>query len=133
MKRQTTLVFDEQIMSTGPDDYFTSAEHNARLGAYDQLAIHVVVDNPNAADGALTVQLQHSADGRHFLPKPVPPAPATPEINGAEIKAKSTSQAWGYDSGAIPSLAYVRLRVAVTAPAVGSRVRIYATSRDHAG
>ena len=113
MKRQTMLVFDEQIMTSGADDYHTSSELNTKLGLYDQVAIHAVVDNPKA-DGKLVVQIEHSADGRNFLPKA---HSSKPEVT-VDVKAGTSSQGWGGDNGSAPSLCYVRLRVALSASAV---------------
>jgi len=126
MRRQNVLVFDEQVTSS---PQYTSAATYTVLGQFDQLAIHAIVDNPNNSSGAtISIGVEHSAEGRNFLPKL--PAPAAPEIVNQPIKPTATSQAWGYDDGSLPSLDLVRLKIAVSPSALPCHVRVYVTTRD---
>jgi hypothetical protein len=116
MRAANILVFDEIVQS--PAGVKTSANTdqslNDRLGAFDMLALMAVVDNLSGA-GKLWVQIEHSADGRNWLPKN-----GDAEIGGAAgIALSGPGQVFyaGSDAGTTVSLAFVRLRVDVEASA----------------
>src|SRR5258705_230023 len=45
---------------------YTSTDNNPRMGAFDQLALHVVVDNVTGA-GSLNIFVEHSGDARQWI------------------------------------------------------------------
>jgi len=129
MRHASWLVFDEYLQSTSPVG-FTSQDLNSKLGMYDQLAIQAVVDNVTGAAGGFTVQIYHSSDGRNWLAKS-----ATAEIGGSPaitLVANSQMSYFGYDTGTIPSLGLVQLKVSLGASS-GAHVRVYVTGRDGGG
>ena len=109
----------------------TNDAFNDVLGFYDQLALQVVVDDTivGTAPAALTVQIQHSADGLHFVNKNAAPEVDTPtQLN----IGTPTYMSFGFDGGLFPSLGFVRLAITLTA-AVGpvrAHVRITATGNN---
>jgi hypothetical protein len=143
MRAANILVFDEivQATSTGASletkSFYTDQSLNDRLGVFDMLALMAVVDALSGT-GKLWVQIEHSADGRNWLSKST-----DAEIGGATAASASpkgeslsgTAQQFfaGGDNGGNPSLAFVRLRVDLQAPAsasVGGRVRVFVTGRN---
>jgi len=115
------LVFDEFL--NGPMVYYyTKDDWDEALGAYDQLAIHAVVDNIDAS-GTLTVQVQNSADRKHYINKN-----SSPEISQAISIGQITTFA-GYENGTKPSLRYVRLAISLVTTA-RAHVKLLVTTRD---
>src|SRR5438034_341101 len=103
MRKQHLLVFDDRIPST--TQVFTADAVAYELGGCDKLAIHCVVDNQNAAGGIL-VQIQHSGDGIRWLNK----YSGSGEISTPNnVPASGAANLGGFDQGATPSFAYVRL------------------------
>jgi len=132
----------ESVSLTVFDDYmatsnvgvtaFTSDKLSEMLGFYDQLAIQVVVDDTmvGSAPAALVVQILHSADGRNYLPKNASPEVIYPtQLNIGQ----PTYMAFGFDAGAAPSLAFVRLQVVLTGSVgpVRAHVRITVTGNNY--
>jgi hypothetical protein len=128
MFRKHLVVFNEQVPST--TTVYSQDSFHDDLGTCDQLAIHCLVENQNAA-GGIRVQLEHSGDGRHWLPKYA----GNGEIGGTgNVPAPSAGVAnlAGFDQGATPSFRFVRLAITLVAPCTSARVRITVTCRDAA-
>lgn len=129
-------VFDAYVnsASTSPSlsvTTLTDDAFNDVLGFYDQLAIQVVVADTavGTAPATLTVQIAHSADGHNFVYKNAAPEVSTPtQLNIGE----ATYMSFGFDGGESPSLAYVRLVIALTGAAgpVRAHVRITVTGNN---
>jgi hypothetical protein len=124
MRKLTLMVFNDFVQ--GATAVYTPSEHNEALGTYDRLAFQVVVDSVNAT-GNITVQIEHSGDGRNWLNKN-----GTAEINATAINAGATNNLSGYDSGAAPLLGLVRLRVQLGGAATQANVKVHAVARDNA-
>lgn len=121
MRKQSNEVFNEYVSGAGP--FYTSQKHNDMLGKDDQLSIQAVVDDVDIA-GTVTVQIQHSADGRNFVNKAT-----AAEINAATLQTNKANTATGQDNGASPSLAFVRLAVSL-ATTTRAHVKLHVTTRD---
>src|SRR5436305_1596030 len=122
MLMTSMTVFDDFLLANVA--VLTSQELIVALGQYDYLALQAVADNVTV-NGTLTVQIQHSADGRLFGPKN-----GTAEIAAQTITASQTTPLYGYDGSTAPSLAFIRLSIAAT---VAAHVRIMVTARDSGG
>ena len=118
------VVFDEFML--GNAVYYTSEHFNHSLGQQGKLAIHCIVNNQNNS-GAITVQIQHSGDGRNWLPKYSGNGEISAPSNVAA--APSVASLVGFDQGATPSLALLRLAITLVAPCTAANVRISATGR----
>lgn len=130
MRRSNLLVFNDVVLTT--NTIWTADELAPTLARYDQLVIFAVADNI-PAPGTVTIQIQHSADGRNWINKSdyatgSTGGPGTPELSGGVSTA--TPYVKGYDYGLNPSLNLVRLQIQVEAALVGCRLRVYVTARD---
>jgi hypothetical protein len=130
--RITRIAFDDFLHSSGATaKALSDAALNNLLGSFDQLAIEAVVDQVTAAIGpvSLKVQIAHSGDGVHWIPKRVIPevsVPSTLSLTGP------TYMDIGYDDGTTPTLGLVRLELELAAAAgpIGAHVRIHVTAND---
>jgi len=105
----------------------TAAQLDDQLGLYDQLAIEVTASRASRK-ASLTAQLFHSADRRHWIRKQM-----LPEVPKTLLDARgTTSLPFGFDDGAVPSLAFVRLRLTLSAPSgpVSAFVTVDVTVND---
>lgn len=130
MRRRYGTVLDEYLVgASNTTPSWTTQELDIPLAAFDQLALHAVVDHVDAAGGTLNVQVYHSADGVNFAPKT-----GSPEVSVASLSASATNQSWGYaDTGpptGKPLLGMVRLRIWFSGTTARGHVRIHATQRD---
>ena len=142
MRAANILVFDEIVQASSTANpvtvpFLTDQSLNDRLGVFDMLALMAVVDSLTGT-GLLWVQIEHSADGRNWLPKNSTAeiggdtAPSAPP-KGVSLKGPAQAAFAGGDAGGSPSLAFVRLRIDVQAPATASvsgRVRVFVTGRN---
>jgi hypothetical protein len=64
MRQQTITVFDEFVPPSTTTT--SSTQHNSILGAFDQIALHVVADNQTGA-ATLNIFVDHSGDARNWL------------------------------------------------------------------
>jgi hypothetical protein len=120
-------VFDESI-AYGATTQYTTPDFDELLGSADRLSFMVVVNPVSIGPSMLQLQVEHSGDGQHWQNKNV-----TPEIDlpgpGAVPRLN-----FGDEPGATPSLAFVRLRVAIAFIGSGStqrcNVTVYATVRE---
>lgn len=127
MKRHTFVAFSEFIVSAA-GEAFTSQELDELLSQSDQLGIQVIVTSATN-NGTVQVQIEHCGDGRSWVSKQS--APEVGGVGGASVTAGQVSTAYGYDSGVLPSLPYVRLRVRL-ATTTSAHVAVLVTGRDHA-
>lgn len=112
MRKFNALVFDEFIPNAGAQatTLYTSQTLNERLGAFDMLTLMAVADNVTGAAATMTVQLQHSADGRNWGNKN-----QTAEINNVNLSTTAQNPYVGSDAGSTGSLGFVRLAVTIAA------------------
>lgn len=129
MRIESKQVFNEFLLN-GKEAY-TNDELNDFLGRYDQISIQAVVDQVGSAGGLLTVQIEHSADGRNFVNKGSAAivGPGTgPGLGG--LTAFVTNVLTGVDQGLLPSLGFVRLKIGSD---VDAHVKVHVTMRDQSG
>jgi hypothetical protein len=98
------IAFDRALM--GATAQTTDADLDLTLGSASEIVLHAVVDQVTGDDPTLTVNVEHSEDGRWWAAKG-----ATPVIEEVALAAGSRTVAIGFDDGAIPSLSRVRLRI----------------------
>jgi hypothetical protein len=123
MRVVNLLVFDEHL---------TNSTTNHISSYTDQLALMAVVDSASGA--GFKVQIEHSADGRMWLPKSggTLTKPNAAEIggdSGETLKASIQTAYFGADAGTTPTLAYVRLRVELGTSS-SAHVRVFVTGRN---
>jgi hypothetical protein len=124
-------VFDDYVAtsSTGANatvTAYTSDDLSEKIGFYDQLSIQVVVDDTavGTAPASLTVQIQHSANGRNYVAKNASPEVSSPtQLNIGQ----PTYMAFGFDAGNTPSLAFVRLAIVLTSSVGPVRAHVRVT------
>jgi hypothetical protein len=114
--------FDDFIH--GNTAVFTTAEINGLLGKADKLALMAVADQVTGTTN-LTVQIEHSGDGRNWVAKN-----GSAEIPATSIPASATTVLAGSDSGSSPSLGFVRLRLTLSQSIAVGHVKVYVTGRD---
>lgn len=122
MRTFTRLVFDDHV--PGTTAVFTSDAFSDLLGAADQLAIQVVATNISGTSPSLILRVQTSHDGRLWSYKS-----ATPEIDSRGITPGGTTTEVGTDSGATPSLARVRLQIALGGTNPAAYLRVWVSGR----
>jgi hypothetical protein len=128
MKKPNVLVFDDFVYAIGPAAaVFTDTKFNEFLGRLDQTAMFAVADSTVGAAAALSVQLQHSPDGRNWSPKN-----AAAEINNQAIPVGATTALVGIDPGTAPSAANVRLAVWLGGAGSSGHIKISVCDRDQA-
>jgi len=132
MRAANVLVFDEycQSGSNSNPGYYTDQSLNDRLGMFDQLALMAVVDNVSGAGTNFKVSIDHSADGRIWLPKST-----SAEIGSSSAISPSATQQeahFGSDAGTTPSLGHVRLHIDLGSTSA-AHVRVFVTGRNWGG
>jgi hypothetical protein len=128
--RITAVAFDDFLEGKGAIALgISDPSLNNVVGVYDQLAIEAIADQVSAAVGpvSLTIQIAHSANGVHWIPK----RPA-PEVSSDLSVTGPTYLEIGSDDGTQPSLGMVRLelRLKATAGPVKAHVRVHVTAND---
>jgi hypothetical protein len=116
--------FDDVIHSNTA--VYTTAELNDFLAKVDKLALMAVTDQVTGVTN-LTVQIEHSADGRNWVNKN-----GTAEIPATAISTTATTVLTGSDSGSSPSLGFVRLKLTLSLAGAIAHVKLYVTGRDDA-
>jgi hypothetical protein len=127
MRKQNTEVFNDFVYATAIDTVWTDAKFNDVLGRFDQTSIIAVADSVAGTTPTLSVQIEHSGDGRNWVKKN-----ATAEINAQTITATATTTLAGNDPGTTPLAAFVRLSVWLGGTTPVAHVRIYVCNRDQA-
>jgi hypothetical protein len=129
LKKPNILVFDEFVYVVGSSNaVFTDAKFNDMLGRLDQTALFAVADSTAGTAPSLTVQIQHSADGRNWVNKNT-----TAEISNVSVPTGATTALYGYDPGSAPSGANVRLAVFLGGTGSPSaHVKVFVCDRDQA-
>lgn len=137
MLRDAFLAFDEVV--EGSVGYACSDFHVDRLGRFDRLGVFVVVDDLVASasagnDVTISVELEHSPDAVHWLPKYVDHDGGSSDVAVWDYTGTPLRAAWGGDDGHLPAARYVRFWVRPHATGTASftkaRVRVYASLRD---
>ncbi|APR86496.1 Hypothetical protein A7982_11848 [Minicystis rosea] len=125
MRRYMMTAMDEFVVSTTA--VYTSQDHNQKLGSTDQLAIQVIADQISGTSPTLTLQIEHSADGRNWASKAV-----TPEINVQALSSASTNVFYASDAGATPTLSFVRFKITLGGTSPVAHLKVNVTGRDEA-
>jgi hypothetical protein len=123
MRSFSELVFDRMVYGTDP--VFTDASWNSGLGLPDQLAIFAKITQVSGTSPTITVAIENSGDNILFGEKS-----GTPQINNQTLAANLENIFMGSDSGASPSLAFVRLAVTLGGTTPAAWVRLYVTGRS---
>jgi hypothetical protein len=128
MRKPNILVFDDFVYGVGSGNaVYTDAKFNEMLGRLDQTAIFAVADRSSGTTPSLSVQIQHSPDGRNWINKN-----ASAEVM-AMIPTGATTAVAGVDPGTAPSAANVRLAVFLGGTGSPSaHVKIFVCDRDQA-
>src|SRR5262249_23919678 len=133
MMKYGRMVFDEFIPSTTA--VYTANDFNLILGSADKLSFFAVADNVAGTSPTLTVQMEHSGDGRIWQVKN-----ATAELNGASLTVGATNPTSvnpsvlfvGSDDGNKALMPFVRLRIQLAGSgSPAAHVKIYACGRDY--
>lgn len=122
------LAFDDIIH--GSASVYSSALMELNLADGEAYALQCVVEGIDAVE-TTTVQLETSGDGRNWMNKS-----PSPEIDQQSTPAGATTALVGYDSGAHPSLALLRVRVSLftaggSTPSARVRVYVRPTPADY--
>lgn len=129
-----TLVAFREVIQTGGATItaYSHSRFDDVLGMYDQLVLQAVVNNVDASAGVVTfdVQIEHSADGIHWMPK------TGVDIHSPLSLYGPTYPPLAIDDGSSPSLGLVRLAVTLSSAAgpIFATVKITVTgnnSREH--
>lgn len=115
MPGDAVLAFDDFIYGTSA--VYSSSFLDGPLAQLESYSIQATVDP--FSQNTLTIQLETSPDGRHWIPK----NPGVPEIS-VSFGTGATVSSFGEDVGARPALALVRLRIQLSGSG-GVRVRVY--------
>jgi hypothetical protein len=127
VRRITLVVFDDVVGTTVRITNPVSSDELAHLlGMFDALAIEAVTDQATTGS-SLSVQIQHSADGEHWMAKAASPEVPTTALNVGQ----TTVLPIGYDDGSLPSLALVRFKLVFQggSPA-GAAIKVTVTTYD---
>lgn len=137
MRRNNYVVFDEYIPlgSDHTSPVFTSTELNARNGQSDQIAFQVCIDNVSGSPvGGFDLYMEHSADGRNFLPTKKgaanPPDSGAGDVVFTKLSTQAVNVSWGCNNGSVPFLGFVRFRLFFANKTTAAHVRVYVTQRD---
>jgi len=128
-RKQNVEVFNDFVYATAINNVWTDAKFNDILARFDETSIIAVADSVGGTGTIqLSVQMQHSGDGRNWVNKNT-----NPEINAQTITVGATTTLAGSDAGTTPSGGFVRLTVWLPGGTTPSaHVRIYVCNRDQA-
>jgi hypothetical protein len=134
MHQGTRIVLDERLNAEGSLTLYTSLEHTDFLSDADQLGFQAIFSASTFATSGtlnLSVQIQHSADGRNWLN-----ANTTPELSQT-ITLMPVQGQWSLIGGeswpARPRLRFVMLVITIktlNASPPSSRLQLFATARS---
>jgi len=121
------LVYDDTLAGATTVVVYTRPELNEHLGSVDQLGLQLIADNLSGGGTAsLTGRIMHCADQVSFDYKN-----GTAEISTGTLSTNTTTPKIGADSGATPSLGFVRIEIKFTITAAGSvHVKLWVTGRN---
>lgn len=122
MERLNLLLLDDTISGTGVV-WTSSQEHQDVLGMYDQLAMVAKVSEVRGTSAALSVQIEHSADGQHWIA-----VDSATQITNQLIQANDQIVC-GYD-GTVSTLGFIRVTASLGGTAPGCRLKLTATARS---
>ncbi len=121
------LVFDDFVFGAGVDAY-TASKWEGVLGSVSRVALQVVVDEVSGGGSVLlSVQAEHSADGRTWAD-----IRTAPEVERASLSTTGTTVVDGFIAYPEPNLRLLRLRIWLDGTGPGAHVRVYATGRGRA-
>ena len=123
MKALNLLVFDDTI-SDLQTAWYTPESYNDQLGQHDQIAVQASVGDVSGTSPSLMVLIEHSADGRHWLP-----VGAVPDI-WVDLTPNTVFYA-SQAGNAPPLLGFVRLNVSLAGMQPQCRLKLFVTCRDY--
>jgi hypothetical protein len=147
MPHKRFTIFDDYVPA-GSGAVYTSDRWNAVLGAFDEIAVHAIIDDVSGATGTFDCWIETSGDARNWLQRndltqatPAPHGVGTGDLFSSALTSTSVSSlmysdaAMGitkFGTGRVgPLLGFVRLAVLVGT--VGAHVRLHYCGRGHAG
>ena len=114
-------VFDDTISGTS-GTWYTASKFNEGLGSGDMLAVVASITDVGGSSPALTVKVEHSADGRDWIEAD------TSILTGA---IPSTGGVYHGTTPYWPTLlAFIRLKLTLTGTSPKCRVKLSAVSRN---
>lgn len=129
MKRFHSLVFDE-VISLPNSPTTTSLDWAQKLASIDILQLFTVIDNVQGGGGTVAFTINHSPDGRNWLPKNGGVADMTSNTltTGTTQFKDATDPNW---STKVAS-GYVQIQMTLTT-STSAHVKLYVTGRDQGG
>lgn len=117
MRSFTTLAFDECIAGT-TGAWYTPAANNETFGLADSVLLQTITTDVSGT-ATLTCEVQHSGDGRNWVP-----IAAAPDINTVAI-----SEGFTFMAGALPFepvlLKFVRIKITLGGTSPQCRLKLY--------
>lgn len=132
MRQFTLLVFDDHVQADAGGLFtYTNQELSQRLGQYDVLSLHAIIDNISGSGGTMTIFPQHSGDGRNWMDKGGNGGTGTAILNSGALTAGTPVQREGFELGDEPAFGLVRLRISLTGGSTTSaHLKLYVTARE---
>ncbi|MBL9028529.1 MAG: hypothetical protein JNL21_40430 [Myxococcales bacterium] len=124
-RRFVELVFDDFVV--GRTAVFTPSRFDLLLGSVSRFALHLVADRVSGTGPGVSVQAQHSTDGRILSPMLVG---GGSEIPTTPLSTTSTTSITGYVDYPAGALRRVRLQILLDGTNPVARIKLYATGRD---
>jgi hypothetical protein len=122
MKKAVILAFDDHVQGNGVV-YLTDTSLNLALALYDKLGVQIVTDNATGTSPTITVELQHSNDGRNWHVK-------STLVSAQAVSTTASTTFFGSDNGSTPSMALCRLNITLGGTNPSCKVRIHVCARD---
>lgn len=127
MRQFNATIFEDFVVgATSSTPVYTAADLNKKLGWTDKLTIQVVADQVSGTSPTFSLQIEHSGDGRNWLPKVL----SAPEINAVALSSASSSVFVTSDAGNIPSLGFVRFKIFLGGTSPVAHVKVHVTGRN---
>jgi hypothetical protein len=124
-RRFVELVFDDFVFGTSA--VFTPIRYDLLLGSASRIALHLVADKATGTSPTVSVQAQHSTDGRNSSPLS---AVGGFEIPATALSTTSTTSLTGAVDSSAGFLRRLRFQILLGGTNPGARIRLYAAGRD---
>lgn len=123
MKVLNMLVFDDTL-SDLETAWYTPEAYNDQLGQHDQIAVQASIGEVSGTLPSLMVLIEHSADGRHWLP--------VGDVPDILVDLAPNTVFHAFQTGAAPSLlGFVRLAASLDGTQPKCRLKLFVTCRDY--
>jgi hypothetical protein len=124
-RRFVELVFDDFVFGTSA--VFTPIRFDLLLGSVSRVALHLVADKATGTSPTVSVQAQHSTDGRTSTSVIVG---GGFEIPATALSTTSTTSLTGAVDSSAGFLRRLRFQILLGGTNPGARIKLYATGRD---